>query len=75
MNVDSKEIDTFLVELLTQVGANLREDSIKKMSVGTKKNRNDLVTNFDKKTEKFINTEIKRLIQKLRLLVKKVTVT
>ena len=59
MNVDSKEIDAFLVELLTQVGENLREDSIKKMSVGTKKNRNDLVTNFDKKTEKFINTRIK----------------
>jgi hypothetical protein len=71
MNVDSKKIDAFLVELLTQVGENLREDSIKKMSVGTKKNRNDLVTNFDKKTEKFINTESKRLIQKLRLLVKK----
>ena len=59
MNVDSKKIDAFLVELLTQVGENLREDSIKKMSVGTKKNRNDLVTNFDKKTEKFINTRIK----------------
>lgn len=59
MNVDSKKIDAFLVELLTQVGKNLREDSIKKMSVGTKKNRNDLVTNFDKKTEKFINTRIK----------------
>jgi hypothetical protein len=37
MNVDSKKIDAFLVELLTKVGANLREDSIKKMSVGTKK--------------------------------------
>ncbi|MCV3763858.1 inositol monophosphatase family protein [Companilactobacillus farciminis] len=60
MNVDSKEIDTFLVELLTEVGKSLREDSIKKMSVGTKKNRNDLVTNFDKKTEKFINTAIKK---------------
>ena len=59
MNVDKKEIDDFLVELLTQVGENLREDSIKKMSVGTKKNRNDLVTNFDKKTEKFINSKIK----------------
>lgn len=60
MNVDSKKIDAFLVELLTKVGANLREDSIKKMSVGTKKNRNDLVTNFDKKTEQFVNSEIKK---------------
>lgn len=60
MNVDSKEIDEFLVSLLRKVGKNLREDSIKKMSVATKKNRNDLVTNFDKKTEKFINNEIKQ---------------
>jgi hypothetical protein len=37
MKVDSKEIDTFLVKLLTQVGETLREDSIKKMSVATKK--------------------------------------
>lgn len=59
MQVDSKEIDAFLVELLTKVGKFLREDSIKKMSVATKKNRNDLVTNFDKKTEQYINGKIK----------------
>ncbi|MQS74919.1 inositol monophosphatase family protein [Companilactobacillus halodurans] len=60
MKIDSKEIDNFLVGLLKHVGESLREDSIKKMSVATKKNRNDLVTNFDKKTEKFINSEIKK---------------
>jgi len=60
MKVDSKKIDGFLVKLLTRVGENLRSDSIQKMSVATKKNRNDLVTNFDKKTEKFINGEIKQ---------------
>jgi hypothetical protein len=37
MKVDSKEIDSFLVKLLTEVGKRLREDSIKKMSVDTKK--------------------------------------
>ncbi|GAB5057659.1 inositol monophosphatase family protein [Companilactobacillus alimentarius] len=60
MREDSKEIDAFLVSLLRTVGESLRGDSIKKKSVGTKKNRNDLVTNFDKKTEKFINSEIKK---------------
>ncbi|MFH5810934.1 inositol monophosphatase family protein [Companilactobacillus sp. FL22-1] len=60
MEIKSREIDKFLVELLNQVGANLREDSVKKMSVDTKKNRNDLVTNFDKKTERFINDAIKK---------------
>ena len=60
MKVDSKEIDGFLVKLLTTVGESLRTDSIKKKSVDTKKNRNDLVTNFDKKTEKFVNSEIKK---------------
>ncbi|CAJ1190839.1 fructose 1,6-bisphosphatase [Companilactobacillus crustorum] len=59
MQVDSREIDHFLVQLLAEVGKGLREDSIKKMSVDTKKNRNDLVTNFDKKTEKFVNGKIK----------------
>jgi len=60
MTIDSKEIDSFLVNLLEQVGESLRNDSIKKKSIDTKKNRNDLVTNFDKKTEKFINSEIKK---------------
>jgi len=60
MKVDSKEIDDFLVDLLTKVGESLRTDSIQKMSVATKKNRNDLVTNFDKKTEQFVNGEIKK---------------
>jgi len=60
MKVDSKAIDDFLVDLLTKVGESLRTDSIQKMSVATKKNRNDLVTNFDKKTEQFVNGEIKK---------------
>ncbi len=60
MKIDSKEIDDFLVTLLNSVGESLRGDSIKKKSIDTKKNRNDLVTNFDKKTEKFVNGEIKR---------------
>lgn len=59
MNVDSKAIDEFLVELLDQVGQRLRGDSMQKMSVATKKNRNDLVTNFDKQTEQFVNNQIK----------------
>ncbi|WP_235700260.1 hypothetical protein [Companilactobacillus paralimentarius] len=49
MTVDSREIDKFLVELLQNVGKSLRDDALKKKSVDTKKNRNDLVTNFDKK--------------------------
>ncbi|GEO57374.1 inositol monophosphatase family protein [Companilactobacillus bobalius] len=61
MTVDSKEIDKFLVELLQNVGKSLRDDALKKKSVDTKKNRNDLVTNFDKKTERYINSEIKRV--------------
>ncbi|WP_334332637.1 MULTISPECIES: inositol monophosphatase family protein [unclassified Companilactobacillus] len=60
MRVDSKQIDEFLVKLLNTVGQTLRTDAIKKKSVGTKKNRNDLVTNFDKKTEQFVNSEIKK---------------
>ena len=60
MKVDSKQIDEFLVKLLNTVGQTLRTDAIKKKSVGTKKNRNDLVTNFDKKTEQFVNSEIKK---------------
>ncbi|TGD25350.1 inositol monophosphatase family protein [Companilactobacillus suantsaicola] len=60
MKVDSKQIDEFLVKLLDTVGQTLRTDAIKKKSVGTKKNRNDLVTNFDKKTEQFVNSEIKQ---------------
>lgn len=60
MKVDSKQIDEFLVKLLDTVGQTLRTDAIKKKSVGTKKNRNDLVTNFDKKTEQFVNSEIKK---------------
>ena len=61
MTVDSKEIDKFLVELLQSVGKSLRDDALKKKSVDTKKNRNDLVTNFDKKTERYINSELKRV--------------
>ncbi|GEO47674.1 inositol monophosphatase family protein [Companilactobacillus kimchii] len=61
MTVDSKEIDKFLVELLQNVGKSLRDDALKKKSVDTKKNRNDLVTNFDKKTERYINSELKRV--------------
>ncbi|MDR4933771.1 inositol monophosphatase family protein [Companilactobacillus paralimentarius] len=60
MTVDSREIDKFLVELLQNVGKGLRDDALKKKSVDTKKNRNDLVTNFDKKTERYVNSELKR---------------
>ncbi|CAJ1194689.1 inositol monophosphatase family protein [Companilactobacillus paralimentarius] len=60
MTVDSREIDKFLVELLQNVGKSLRDDALKKKSVDTKKNRNDLVTNFDKKTERYVNSELKR---------------
>ncbi|HIY93753.1 inositol monophosphatase family protein [Companilactobacillus sp. HBUAS56275] len=59
MTVDSKEIDEFLVKLLRNVGESLKDDALKKKSVDTKKNRNDLVTNFDKKTERYINSELK----------------
>lgn len=75
MTVDSKEIDKFLVELLQNVGKSLRDDALKKKSVDTKKNRNDLVTNFDKKLNVILILNSKEFFLKLRLLVKKAMVT
>ncbi|WP_125707876.1 inositol monophosphatase family protein [Companilactobacillus zhongbaensis] len=52
MKETSQEIDNFLVELLSKVGQSLREDVNKNKNVDTKSGPNDLVTNFDKSTEK-----------------------
>lgn len=60
MKLTSQEIDDFLVELLTKVGKDLRADVSKNKNVNTKSGPNDLVTNFDKSTEKSIVETIKQ---------------
>ncbi|WP_300562464.1 inositol monophosphatase family protein [Companilactobacillus sp.] len=60
MKEKSQEIDRFLVDLLTRVGEDLRKDVTKHKQVDTKSGPNDLVTNFDKSTEKMIVTTIKK---------------
>ncbi|MFD1418222.1 inositol monophosphatase family protein [Companilactobacillus keshanensis] len=59
MKINIKEMDEFLVELLSEVGKSLLVDSKKDKSVGTKSSRIDLVTNFDKSTEKWLVGKIK----------------
>ncbi|AKP66440.1 inositol monophosphatase family protein [Companilactobacillus ginsenosidimutans] len=60
MKETSQEIDRFLVELLTNVGKNLEQDVTKTKDVDTKSGPNDLVTNFDKSTERNIVGIIKQ---------------
>ncbi|MFC6323405.1 inositol monophosphatase family protein [Companilactobacillus baiquanensis] len=60
MKIDIKEMDEYLVKLLRTVGDNLVVDSAKDKSVDTKSSRIDLVTNFDKSTEKWLVGEIKK---------------
>lgn len=56
----SQEIDEFLVTLMKQVGDKLEKDVNKRKNVDTKSGPNDLVTNFDKSTEKSIVQTIKQ---------------
>ncbi|MQS88379.1 inositol monophosphatase family protein [Companilactobacillus mishanensis] len=59
MKEQSKEIDKFLTSLLKDVGEKLFVDADRNKSVATKSGRNDLVTNFDKSTEKSVVQTIK----------------
>lgn len=59
MEITTEEIDKFVVKILSEVGRSLITDTTKNKLVDTKKNRNDLVTNFDKSTEKFVVSMIK----------------
>jgi myo-inositol-1(or 4)-monophosphatase len=59
MREQSQEIDNFLVKLLTKVGQDLSQDVKKAKNVDTKSGPNDLVTNFDKSTEKSVVEIIK----------------
>lgn len=59
MKETSQEIDRFLVDLLSKVGQSLREDVNKNKNINTKSGPNDLVTNFDKSTEKNVVEIIK----------------
>ncbi|KRK65408.1 fructose-1 6-bisphosphatase [Companilactobacillus tucceti DSM 20183] len=59
MKIDIKEMDEFLVDLLSEIGDKLLIDSSKDKSVDTKSSRIDLVTNFDKSTEKLVVEKIK----------------
>ncbi|WP_129044850.1 inositol monophosphatase family protein [Companilactobacillus metriopterae] len=57
--MNKKEIDDFLVQTIDVVGKNLRETINNQKEVDTKNGRNDLVTNYDKNTEKYIVSQIK----------------
>ncbi|WP_125762598.1 inositol monophosphatase family protein [Companilactobacillus hulinensis] len=59
MEITAKAIDAFVVNVLEEVGRSLVIDTTKDKLVDTKRDRNDLVTNFDKSTEKFIVSMIK----------------
>jgi len=59
MEITTKGIDEFVVKVLSEVGRSLVIDTTKNKLVDTKKDRNDLVTNFDKSTEQFVVSMIK----------------
>src|SRR5690606_6688741 len=63
-----KKIDTYAKKWIKEAGENIKKSFSKSLTIQTKSNANDLVTDIDKATEQFLIRKIKEIYPEHRIL-------